>query len=681
MNQSARERALVGAVLAVALSTIACGSAHAAPMNTPARVSIASPTGGQAVAGSIPVAIAFDAGPSFGRITAVSLWVDDSLYLSRGIITTGPRGTDYLDLDTRRLANGQHVIKVVAHAGKQVVASDDCIVNVSNGGLDSIAPLVSFRNLMDGDVVSGTFDLEVNAVDNDQVQVVSIFVNRWPVLIKSSAPYSVPVDTTRYQDQTGKATLKLEAWAYDRANNLGKARPITIQVDNQPNATPMKRDPASNPEGVAGPVSGSGISPMTGRSLPQGEVEQPGLVDRHGAAGRESAARAVQPESSRPTTGRTPTRPGELASPSFAGSAPVAAQLAGRRDREPARKAEAGSRPAVSGQPVRMASGGAPQSPEVVPSGRTGIRMVDGPRSSMPSDAPARGTSLPDAKAVRLAGVGGRAPEILPSGSIDVKGASTPRSTEPALGSAGAQRSTPPVINRLVVSLAPAGPSEPVQSPMSVPAPPKRSESRSQKSRSSEPLIFAWDPSSRPTDSGRYAMRVFRGRTSPYPRASAYTVQRGDTLRGIARAHKVTPRSILVASGLKDAARLRIGAKLQIPGTFDVLLNDQRIAFDVAPRIDNGMPIAPFRQIMEYAGGMVLWYPETQTVRGINEQVEIELQIGRSEARVNQKSVTLDRAPFIDSGRTMVPVRFVEEALDLKAEYDVRTGSIYLLKK
>src|SRR5262245_15103952 len=145
MNHSARERALVGTLLAVALSTIACGSARAAPVNAPARLSIASPYGGQAVAGTVPVAIAFDAGPSFGKVTAVSLWVDDNLYVSRGIATSSQRGTDYLDLDTRRLANGQHVIKVVAYSGKQVVASDDCIVNVSNGGIDTISPLVSFK--------------------------------------------------------------------------------------------------------------------------------------------------------------------------------------------------------------------------------------------------------------------------------------------------------------------------------------------------------------------------------------------------------------------------------------------------------------------------------------------------------------------------------------------------------
>src|SRR5687768_13783005 len=98
MNQAAREggrarRRATGAgwVLAALLSSIACSSARAAPASTapgaPARISIASPSGGQAVAGVIPVAIAYDAGPAFSRLTAVSLWVDDSLYVSRGLVS------------------------------------------------------------------------------------------------------------------------------------------------------------------------------------------------------------------------------------------------------------------------------------------------------------------------------------------------------------------------------------------------------------------------------------------------------------------------------------------------------------------------------------------------------------------------------------------------------------------
>src|SRR5205085_7663215 len=91
----------------------------------------------------------------------------------------------------------------------------------------------------------------------------------------------------------------------------------------------------------------------------------------------------------------------------------------------------------------------------------------------------------------------------------------------------------------------------------------------SQKPR--EPLLFAWDPTSKPNADGRYEMRVFRGRTTPWQPERVYSVRAGETLQGIARACHVTPRSILVASGLPDHARIHGGMQLRVPGTFDAV--------------------------------------------------------------------------------------------------------------
>ena len=61
-----------------------------------------------------------------------------------------------------------------------------------------------------------------------------------------------------------------------------------------------------------------------------------------------------------------------------------------------------------------------------------------------------------------------------------------------------------------------------------------------------EPLIFAVDASHPASTQGRYAMRVFRGRTAPWRPERVYSVKAGETLQGIARACHVTPRSIPV---------------------------------------------------------------------------------------------------------------------------------------
>ena len=118
-----------------------------------------------------------------------------------------------------------------------------------------------------------------------------------------------------------------------------------------------------------------------------------------------------------------------------------------------------------------------------------------------------------------------------------------------------------------------------------------------------------------------------------------------------------------------------------IPGTFNVAMNDGPVGFDVSPRVERGLPIAPFRQIFEHAGGVVVYYPESRSLTARKPEKEIQVKIGSKEALVNQAVVIMDRAAFVDSGRTMLPMRFITEALDMKAEYDPKTGTLYLTRK
>jgi LysM repeat protein len=181
----------------------------------------------------------------------------------------------------------------------------------------------------------------------------------------------------------------------------------------------------------------------------------------------------------------------------------------------------------------------------------------------------------------------------------------------------------------------------------------------------------------------RIVLPVFRLARLPESIAPdrSYTVRSGDTLGRIARQHGVTPRSILVANGLLGASEVTPGRRLSIPGTITIAYNDEPVGFDVQPRVEKGMAITPFRQIFEHAGGVVRYEADAHLVSARNPEKEIQLKIGSREALVNSAVVLMDRAAFLDSGRTMVPVKFMTQALDLKAEYDLKTGAIYLIHK
>ena len=115
--------------------------------------------------------------------------------------------------------------------------------------------------------------------------------------------------------------------------------------------------------------------------------------------------------------------------------------------------------------------------------------------------------------------------------------------------------------------------------------------------------------------------------------------------------------------------------------TFGVAFNKKPVVFDVAPRVENGLPLAPFRQIFEQTGGTVQWVNRSQTVRAVNATKDIEIRVGKKTAKVNNKPVTMDAKAYLDQGRTIVPLTFVRDALDVKVNYDAKTGRLLIESK
>lgn len=125
------------------------------------------------------------------------------------------------------------------------------------------------------------------------------------------------------------------------------------------------------------------------------------------------------------------------------------------------------------------------------------------------------------------------------------------------------------------------------------------------------------------------------------------------------------------------------GQKIPNLATFAVILNDQFVNFDVQPRVDSGVPMTPFRHLIEKAGGKVDWQNMTKTVNAQAEGHKIFLQIGDANAKINDLSVSLEVAPYIDRGRTIVPLSFMRDALNVNVEFDKTTGHVLItsLKK
>ncbi len=120
-----------------------------------------------------------------------------------------------------------------------------------------------------------------------------------------------------------------------------------------------------------------------------------------------------------------------------------------------------------------------------------------------------------------------------------------------------------------------------------------------------------------------------------------------------------------------------------------VLVNDQVIDFTddvgdvVEPQIMNGRTMVPMRKIFEVFGANVEWEGTTQTITATTENKTLVLQINNTEATVKsgdaEEKITLDSAPVIYDNRTLVPVRFIAESLDLRVGWVPETRTVVIL--
>jgi len=84
---------------------------------------------------------------------------------------------------------------------------------------------------------------------------------------------------------------------------------------------------------------------------------------------------------------------------------------------------------------------------------------------------------------------------------------------------------------------------------------------------------------------------------------------------------------------------------------------------DVPPVMVQGRVMLPLRAIFEALDARVYWNQKSQTVTGIKGDTTVVLKIKSKVATINDQTVTLDVPAQTLRGRTMVPVRFVSEAL------------------
>jgi len=105
-----------------------------------------------------------------------------------------------------------------------------------------------------------------------------------------------------------------------------------------------------------------------------------------------------------------------------------------------------------------------------------------------------------------------------------------------------------------------------------------------------------------------------------------------------------------------------------------VIVNGTTMSFDQPPVEQAGRVFVPLRGVFEQLGASVVY--QNGTINATGDGRTVSLQIGSNQATVNGQPQTLDSPPFVEGSRTLVPLRFVAQALGASVDWNNNTSTV-----
>ena len=115
-------------------------------------------------------------------------------------------------------------------------------------------------------------------------------------------------------------------------------------------------------------------------------------------------------------------------------------------------------------------------------------------------------------------------------------------------------------------------------------------------------------------------------------------------------------------------------------GQTTAYVNGEAKTLDVAPVIENGRTLMPLRFIAEAMGATIAWDGATGTATLDDGTNKVVITLGSATAYVNGEAKTLDVAAASRNGRTLLPVRFIAESFGAEVAWDGATSTATLTK-
>jgi hypothetical protein len=101
---------------------------------------------------------------------------------------------------------------------------------------------------------------------------------------------------------------------------------------------------------------------------------------------------------------------------------------------------------------------------------------------------------------------------------------------------------------------------------------------------------------------------------------------------------------------------------------------------DVAPYVDKGSghTLVPVRYLADALGAQTRWDAGTQTVVVSTSVYSVSMEIGSTFLTVNGKTQMMDQAPVIKNGRTYLPAKWVANTLGYRVDWNAQIQDILI---
>lgn len=116
-------------------------------------------------------------------------------------------------------------------------------------------------------------------------------------------------------------------------------------------------------------------------------------------------------------------------------------------------------------------------------------------------------------------------------------------------------------------------------------------------------------------------------------------------------------------------------------GSRDAIISGKNKTCDVSPVIVNDRTMLPARFVVEALGAKIAWIENERKVEISNDNTEIFIYIDSDKAIVNSEEKNLDSPAFIKNGRTYIPIRFISETLGAKVEWTQASQEVTIINE